>query len=552
MIELYHKNIDISIFCANTYNIYNEIKIAYTKSLSIYKHINNTKNNKIHLTNTSFSRDLLTLSKVRCIITVCDLYYHTKIKYSEDAMFPNISKRKTATIQVWVSLTLILLALIMSFMPIIKVNTENLKNTVEKFIDNDNVDLDDIDWDVLPKEVEFTAPNLIQSSIFFADIISFTSENHDADALAEYVKEKVEEETSKDALASAFAILSIFSDSANPEMNTSNPLPMIFSITVSFFAFLYIILTILIIPIILIINAIIALAYAIANTKSPEKATPKVSSRLTGLLSVLFMILLFQCALPQVSFAWGAILLLIITAVSIIMNSVAIRLPAYRKEDMMYANIVQGTSLIGILGFLIFFFSLIKTGILTSFINGPFFSFVQEFDAIENLYASDYLIDAILMLFYILFIFITIDYISKVTRRLSLSCKKESRLIVLPILALPVFIIPTIIKTKQNLNIVDNGEVLFETSSLYLTDSGETALIFVLIGIIIMILAEIAYLVVPKILCKNMTSDEKLLVITGKMPEFDPSTTQDAPKNTQDSKSETAQESEQEATHESN
>ena len=467
-------------------------------------------------------------------------------------MFPNISKKKTAIIQVWVSLTLILLALIMSFMPIIKVNTENLKENIERFIDNNDVNLDEIDWDVLPKEVEFTAPKLIQSSIFFADIISFTSENHDADELAEYVKEKVEEETSKDALASAFAILSIFSDSANPEMNTSNPLPMIFRIMVSFFAFLYIILTILIIPIILIINAIIALAYAIANTKSPEKATPKVSSRLTGLLGVLFMILLFQCALPQVSFAWGAILMLIITAVSIIMNSVAIRLPAYRKEDMMYANIVQGTSLIGILGFLIFFFSLIKTGILTSFINGPFFSFVQEFDAIENLYASDYLIDAILMLFYILFIFITIDYISKVTRRLSLSCKKESRLIVLPILALPVFIIPTIIKTKQDLNIVDNGEVLFETSSLYLTDSGETALIFVLIGIIIMILAEIAYLVVPKILCKNMTSDEKLLVITGKMPEFDPSTTQDASKSTQESKSETAQESEQEATQESN
>ena len=475
-------------------------------------------------------------------------------------MFPNIPKRKTATIQVWVSLTLIILALTMSFMPIIKVNTENLTDTIENFISNDNIDLDSIDLDSLPDEVEFTAPNLIQSGIFFVDIITFMAEEPDPDEFTEYIEEKIDEESTHSAIATTFAIISIFSDSIPPEIQVDNAMPIIFSITVSLVAFMYIILMILVIPIILIVKAIIAFAYALANLKNPEKATPKVSSSLTGLLSILFMMLLLQCALPQIKLAWGTILMLVITITSIVINSIAIRIPAYNKQDMLYANIVQGTSLAGILGFLIFFFSLIKTGILASFLKGPFLTFTDEFSDIKNFYASDYIIDGVLMIIYVICIFTAIKYISKVTRRLSLSCKKESVLLALPIFAIPVFIIPTVIKSNQNLNIVDNGEVLFETSSLYLTDSGETALIFVLIGAIIMLLAEIAYLVIPKILCKGMTPQQKLLVISGTMPEINvkpkkhkqETVQNDTKESAQESEDKNTQESEQETTPESN
>lgn len=308
---------------------------------------------------------------------------------------------------------------------------------------------------------------------------------------------------------------------------------------------------IIVIPVILILKAIIALVHALANIKTPEKATAKVSAKLPGLLSVLFIIILFQCALPQIDLAWGAIAMLVITTISIVMNSIIIRIPAYRKEDMMYANIAQGTSLVGIIGFLIFFFNLIKTGILTSFLKGPFFTFMQEFDKMDKIYESDYVIDSILMLFYICFAFVAINYISKVTRRLSLSCKNGGSFIALPILTLSVFILPTVIKSTQHLNIIDDGEVIFEASSLYLTDSGETALIFVLVGIIIMLLAEIAFWVIPKILCKNMTSEEKHLVLSGTIPQIDGTPTQENQENVQENEQEATQESEQEATQES-
>ena len=435
-------------------------------------------------------------------------------------MFPNIPKRTTAIIQVWVSILLIVLALIMSFMPIIKVNTEDLKDSFEELAEDMGIDSDELELDELPDYVEFTAPKLITSGIFFADLISTIADEPDDDELAEYLEDKLEEGETQEALTTAFAMVSVFTDNVSiTEFDSNDTLPVIFGVAVSIISFLYIIIMILVLSIILIIKAIVALVQALMRLKNPEEATAKVSSKLTGLLGTMFIIMLFQCALPQVSYAWGAIAMMIITTVSIVLNAVAVRLPAYYKEDMMFANVVQGVSLVGIIGFLVFFFNLIKTGILETFIKGPFFTFVENFDYLETHYETNYKTDAILMILYVVFAFIAVSYISGATRRLSLSAKNGSYLLAFPILALPVFILPTVIKSSQNLNIIEDGEVIFESSSLYLSESGETALIFVLVGIIIMLLAEIAYIVLPKVLCKEMTKEEKLLVLSGNAPD---------------------------------
>ena len=528
-------------------------------------------------------------------------------------MFPNIQRRTTATIQVWTSVILIVLALIMSFMPIIKINTENLQKNVEGMLNNyvddaisenndknlenglesslgdnsddyynngnnsigdymsysedmtssvirpqytiigddiyiidengnyilandkayidengkvqskdsvdkekNDVNLDNLNWDSLPKEVSITAPKLISSAIFLTEFIS-KAQDEDVD-IAEWLEKQMADESNKEALTTAFATFGVLTDALNSDSDET--LPMLFNMMITLISILYVIMLILILPIILLVKAIIALAYSISNRETPEEITTKVSSKLTGLLGTLFLLLLFQCALPQISYAWGAVVLLILTSISIIMNAVVVRLPAYRKKDFIYANIVQGISLAGMLGFFIFFFSLIKTGILNAFLKGPFFTFIEEFSKIKTSDLTlNYKTDAILMLLYIFFVLISISYISGVAKRFSLSTKKGGTLLAFPIIALPIFILPTIMKSSENLYVAENGKKIIEESSLHLTSDGDTALILVLIGIIIMLLAEIAYIVVPNLLCKDMTKEEMKAVLSGKAPD---------------------------------
>ena len=502
-------------------------------------------------------------------------------------MFPNIPKRTIAIIQVWVSLLLVVLALVMSFLPIVKINTAgDFKDNLNEFLTEEgaNIDLDEI-----PDEVSVTAPKLISSIFFFTDIASavmndneptestddgkyfdeqYYNSNNDYNSYndnrySSYAydyntgynndynnsynndytygevitdnEDKVgsstnqdivkilEDEANREDLITAFAFISVFSDDFNEESSSDDILSMIFNMMTSMISLMYILVMTLILPIILLVKAIITLVVALKNLKTPENATAKVSSKLTGLLSILFMIILFQCALPQISYGAGAIAMLIITITSIVLNAVAVRLPAYRKEDMMYANIVQGISLVGILGFLLFFFNLIKTGILTMFLKGPFFVFVRGFkDVLKSnpTAESSYTVDAILMILYVAFAIVAVSYIAQATRRFSLSAKGGAHLLAYPILALPVFILPTVIMSSQNLNVTIAGQdVITPSSSLILTDSQNTALTLVLVGIIVMLLAEIAYIVLPKILCKNMTKEERHLVLAGKAPD---------------------------------
>ncbi len=509
-------------------------------------------------------------------------------------MFPKLPKRIIAIIQVWVSLLLVVLALIMSFMPIVNISiTSNLKDDLNEFLSEEGAN---INMDTIPDEVSVTAPKLISSAIFFFDIASalmddgpdadfdngynngynnnynngyndsynngyndyysytaydsaydysngynngndyYTDGGYSSIATPESEKEDIsdilENEANRDDLLTAFAFASVFMDAVD-EDSSDDVISMVFTLLVTSMALLYLLVMTIVFPIVLIVLAIISLVVALTNLKTPEKAAPKLSSKLTGLLTMLFMVLLFQCAIPQISYGGGALGMLIVTIISIVLNSVAVRLPAYRKEDMKFANIVQGISLVGIVGFVLFFFNLIKTGILSMFLKGPFFTFINGYNDIQDTalgmdIESNYIIDVILMVLYVAFAVTAITYIAKVTRRFSLSAKNHSHLLAYPILALPVFVLPTVIMASKNLNMTVNGtDYIVPQSSLALTDDQSTALTLALVGIIVMLLAEVAYIVLPKVLCKDMTADDKLLVLSGKAP--DPNAIVEAP-----------------------
>ena len=372
-----------------------------------------------------------------------------------------------------------------------------------------NLSYSAVDYDIYDK----VYGDIYGDDITIGSMPSYETEEEDISAI-------LEDPSNQDKLLTAFAFASVFMDITEDD---SNELSMIFNAVISMMSLLYIIAMTLVFPIILLIQAIITLVVALTNLKTPEKAAPKLSSKLTGLLTMLLMVMLFQCAVPQLSYGGGALGMLIVTLISIVLNAFAVRVPAYRKSDMKFANIVQAISLGGIVGFGIFFFSIIKSGVLAMFLKGPFFAFAERFEDISHSHysaESNYLIDVILMVLYIAFAITAVSYIAKVTRRFSLATKKPSHLLAYPILALPVFVLPTVIMVCKNLNVTIGGtDYIIPQSSLVLTESQTTAHILVLVGIVIMLAAEICYIVLPKVLCKDMTQEDKLLVLSGKAPD---------------------------------
>ncbi|MBR2354707.1 MAG: hypothetical protein IKA76_09435 [Clostridia bacterium] len=430
-------------------------------------------------------------------------------------MFPNIPKKTTATVQVWVSVALVILALILSFMPIIKLNTEKVADTVNELFD----EVEGLDLEELPDSVEVSAPTLISGISFFIDIGSeLLSGDPDEDKL----EDAMETEDAKEAFALVAGLMTPFADVISGDADFES-ITAILGILVSSIALLYVVFMTLLFPIFLIVKALIALISALKHLKEPELATARTGAQLPGLLELCFTLLLFQCVLPGMEYGAGALGILIVSIISIVLNTVAVRLRAYRQQDMIYANIAQGVSLVGVIGFMVFFFNLIETGVLNSFLNGGFANFLVAIESSTKLASqsgSGYIVDGIMMVLYIVLAFSALSYITVCTKRLSLSTKKGEHHLARAIFMLPVFIIPTVIAGAENIRVQNKYTGKWtEASSLMLDSDQEAALTGVLVGLIIILLAEIALIVLRLVFCKNMTKDDRQLVLAGNAPD---------------------------------
>ena len=118
----------------------------------------------------------------------------------------------------------------------------------------------------------------------------------------------------------------------------------------------------------------------------------------------------------------------------------------------------------------------------------------------------------------IVFVLISLGYIKRAVRRLSCTAKSgDNNLLASGILALPVFILPVLVKKAERAYPEINGVSMMEekVSFLSLSNAEESALTMVLVGIIIMICVEIALMVLKSVLCKGMSKEDKKAISSG-------------------------------------
>ena len=93
----------------------------------------------------------------------------------------NVPQKLAKTVQVWVCLLLTVIALVMSFMPIIKLDTSKNAAAINEMIDSMDLGVDM----KVPEEVDVSAVGLVKSGILVFDIISLATDDTPSEAKLE-------------------------------------------------------------------------------------------------------------------------------------------------------------------------------------------------------------------------------------------------------------------------------------------------------------------------------------------------------------------------------
>lgn len=429
----------------------------------------------------------------------------------------------------WVSLLLILLALIFSFTSIITLNTgehtKGINEMIAKFSSSTDYEI--------PENIEVSAPKIVSSVSLISKIIGVSIDSAKAangtldEAGAEKLANKQKEldtylggEKGKrdvvTASAIAVSVINIFDFEG-----LDGSFGLILSAIVAVVGFFVSLALVIIIPITLIVHFITALILCVKNVGNPENASAVVGSKLSSMLTMPIILMLFQCVVPGVSYASGILAVTIIAAVSVLINLIVSRAREYKPDQFVYLNIVQIPAFISIIGFLVFFFSLIKTGIFKTFIGGSFFNYMElQMNMSKFGVEIDYgfLIDALLFVLYLFFAFSCVKYLEKAARRVSCTVKLEKtrfgkqktpkdNALVTSILALFVFLIPAFLASRQH----GDSQATF----LELSKDQTGALTAVLIGALIMLIADVAVIVLRSTYAK-IDVERRSEVLTGR------------------------------------
>ena len=453
----------------------------------------------------------------------------------------NLPRKLVGTIQMWGSLLLILLALIMSFTPIITIETsENIVQIRDMISDVvPDADLED----VIPDEVSVSSPKLISSISMLTKIVSIAMDSAKTDMTAEEAEDLAERQAEfeeylksdegKEDVATAVCIATTIVGAIDFE-DTSDFFSLILKVLVCFVGLFAVLIMTLILPLLFLIPAIKAVSKALKNIQTPENVAAELGSVLPGKISLPLMIMLFQCAVPGMTYAGGVSTICILAVISVVLNFAVSRLREYPNEEFKYLNILQGPAFVGMIGFLVFFFNIIKSNVFTSFINGKFAFYLTQsavYTAAKQDVNTSYIIDGILMVVYLVVMLGCVGYLDKAARRLSCTVRRErpkglaglissgkisDNNIVMAVVTLAAYIIPTLVAgwmhyCENPLQLEGEGQGSF----LVLTEAGESALAGALAGIIIMILAEVAVIVLKKVFCPDMSVEAAETLMTG-------------------------------------
>ncbi|MBR0188944.1 MAG: hypothetical protein IJQ23_01000 [Clostridia bacterium] len=447
-----------------------------------------------------------------------------------------VQKKFTLKLQIIVCMILIVLSVFFSFMPLA---TINLKSSEEKIsfqqAITSRVGDDSIDIGSLPDSVNITAVKMVQSYRFIFAFLNDPYDSHGGEMYksknsgASLIKELIEEgngnlsKEQKDniiigiVVATSFKQIDYyFGDKLNGEYSGtySQHLPFHIKILslITILATIFLMAISVILPFIYVIILIKSLVTLIKHKdKLVEYAVPVISGRLPKAAIFPLFYIIIPFLIQRLSFGIGIIFLLLITLLCSVVNAFLGRIDFIgrlkddnnKNKNIMNINIMQGISVIAFVGFLIFLFSFLQTDLVQTFFRENYFGYLRVVIYAENvgsrIEASHlFYFDGLLMVAMVVILLVVVPiYFTKNLRRFSLSLNTDRHIVLSSFMALVVILPLICAKTELgyvNLKDADNGTF----SLLPLTSAQLTNLIISLAGIVIVLAAEIALIILKK------------------------------------------------------
>ena len=433
-----------------------------------------------------------------------------------------ISARKLSLIQSLVSLAIMLAIVIMSFGTIFVAKVELDGNMVDSF--NDMMAEFGGDKVEIPEEVEFSAPGIISSISSLGKIVKSAfdtvktvsnlkdnadnlEDEEDLKALEESaakVEDSVKELASdKQALVNLIAIVVVMAAAFKE------------SVILGFIYFMLIGMT-LVLPFILAIKFIIALIGFLKNINDPEESYPRIAKGFGSMFGEFVVLLLLKMIAPQVEFGGVITGIVVLCAIGFVLNIVASRMKPMTAAQTKFLNINQIVSLCGFGAFMMFFFSLTGTNLFNRIWErlGKFALENANKDGVMTIMLNMGMITVLIAM-----LFAICGYLQKVCCRMACMIKTgkvttRDSYILSAAVSLLVVIIPLVLM---------NGDY-----KLKLNDEEMSAFTVYAIGVILMLVAEIVYAALKKSMCKELSHDDIVGVLTG-MPTAEEKAAEAAP-----------------------
>ena len=434
----------------------------------------------------------------------------------------NLPKKLVSSVHVLVAFVLIIVALIGSFMPIVTLKVDvNNETAMEAITDVWNeISKDKLKKSDFKEPVNISAPKLLSMAGIIVELVNDPEDAADA-----------VEDLDKETLLAALAFIGTFAAAVDvdalEDADEDSIITVIFTIVLTYVCLVYVLIATLIIPIIFLFMALFALMSVLRNAKDLSGAVNGVGKKLPGRMSIPLTIMLYQCVLPTMGIGAGTKLIFAMALAAVALNVLATRTHSYNSDEFKYLNVVQGASLLGIIGYVIFFFNIIDTNIISTFISGDWIVYVTRvaIDSAAGKSVSDYgfIVDGVMMLIYVSLVLGSVKYFNKCLRRISCtlcSAKREEDpkdcFIVKAVFMLFIYILPTIVAGHENglssvTKSIKNGG---NKPSLDLGDA-QGALTAAFVGLIIILVAEIGLAVLKKVFCEDVHTESKVAVMSG-------------------------------------
>lgn len=277
--------------------------------------------------------------------------------------------------------------------------------------------------------------------------------------------------------------------------------------------FIFAIILIIIMPIIYLVLAIVSLITTLSKLKDPVVGAAKMAKRMPKSIMHPMTLMLVPCLTDSIVCTGSTIGLLILAILGSVANVVFTRMHSWERRDITYANVVQGATVLSIIGFVIFYTSLLKMGILSNFLSNGFIEYLVDWTAsgakeIDSAVSSDF--SRVLVAAF--FALVASKYMAKSLRRISLAStpkRKGGARVTHIVCAAFILLVP--ILSMSVANSTANGGVSF----LKLSSEQESAMTLSLVAVIIMLISEVGVLVLRKMFGKDIDREIEGEILSG-------------------------------------